>query len=395
MSKKKEIFEFPLKTKKNLALGILIGVACLVWAFLSSPDRAWINYLTNAFYFVSLSLSGMVFLAISNLSKASWVVPFKRIPESLAAFLPVGLLIMIGLIFGIHNLYEWSHHDVVAKDAILSGKAAYLNTTGFVIRMGVFFFLWIVISAIMKRVSDEQGSGNDELLSAKLQKWSAIFLIAFTFSYSLASIDWIMSLKPHWFSTIFGIYNFSGLFVNGIAVITLMLIWLQDKGYLSEEVTKEHFHDLGKFMFGFSTFWAYIWLSQYLLIWYANIPEETMYFVTREHHNWDWLFFFNVGINWIVPFFALMSYRAKRSPFVLFRVAVVLIIGRWLDIYLMVAPDVYEHAGVTDPQIGLIEVGVSIGFASLFILVIGLSLQKRKLAHKADPLFLEGATYKQ
>ncbi len=372
-----------------------LGLVCMVWAFYLSPTRAWINYLTNAFYFVSLALSGMVFVAILNLAKASWFVPLKRIPESLSSFLPMGFLIMGCLIFGMHTLYEWTHHDLVMSDPILKGKSPYLNVPFFIIRMVIFFVFWIFFSTMLKKTSEQQGQGDVEKMSGKLQKWSALFLISFSFSYSFASFDWIMSLKPHWFSTIFGLYNFSGLLVNGIAVTTLMLIWLQEKGFLKEQVTKEHFHDLGKFLFGFTTFWAYIWLSQYLLIWYANIPEETIYFISRENHNWDWLFFFNLGINWVVPFFVLMSYRSKRSSFVLFRVAILLIIGRWLDIYLMIAPDVYEHAGTTNPQIGPIEVGISIGFASLFILIVGLSLQKRKLVHKEDPFYLEGVNFKQ
>ena len=231
---------------------------------------------------------------------------------------------------------------------------------------------------------DEVGSH----VVAKISAASALTLIVFGLTYSIASFDWIMSLEPHWFSTIFAMYTFSGLFVNGVAFICLILILLKEQGYFPM-VNENHFHDLGKWLFGFTTFWAYIWFSQYLLIWYSNIPEETMYYIIREKGGWDWLFYFNLIINWLIPFFALMTRNSKRSPFILKRVCILLLVGHWLDIYVMVTPNVFKHAGLS-ASIGLVEIGAALGYAGLFVLVFGKTLSKNLLYPKKDPCFEEG-----
>ena len=388
-------FSFKVSTKRLLVTGMLFGIFCFVWSFLDSPQRAWTNYLVDFFYFISLALGGGFILALTAVANASWATPYKRLLEALTKFLPYGLILAAGLFFGIHTLYEWSHADVVAGDKILQAKSIWLNVGFFTTRMFLFILIWWGLTKILTSLSLKQDENPKAVLQSKFTKWGAIFLIVFAFTYSFASFDWLMSVRPHWFSTIYGIYAFSGLFVNVLAVITLMLIWMQSKGYYKDVINENHYHDLGKFIFGFSTFWAYIWISQYLLIWYANIPEETGYFLTREQHSWDWLFFFNLGINWLIPFLALMTRKAKRSTFILGRVCVLLIIGRWLDIYLMVAPDVYHHVGINNPQIGIPEIGIAIGVASLFILVVGRALSKTPLLAKNDAFLAEGLNLHQ
>jgi len=388
-------FNFKVPTKRLLVTGCLVGIFCFVWSFLDSPQRAWTNYLVDFFYFISLALGGGFILALTAVANAAWATPYKRLLEALTKFLPYGLLLGIGLFFGIHTLYEWSHPEIVANDEILQGKSVYLNVGFFMGRMFFFIFIWWALTKIITSLSLKQDENPQVSLQAKMTKWGAIFLIVFAFTYSFASFDWLMSVRPHWFSTIYGIYTFSGLFVNVLAVVTLMLIWMQGKGYYKDVINENHYHDLGKFIFGFTTFWAYIWISQYLLIWYANIPEETGYFITRELHAWDWLFFFNLAINWLIPFLALMTRKAKRSTFILGRVCILLIIGRWLDIYLMVAPDIYHHAGINNPQIGIPEIGMAIGMASLFILVVGRALSKTPLIPKNDTFLKEGLNLHQ
>lgn len=390
-----ENYIFQNKDKKVLMAGMAIGILCLVWSFVDSAQRGWVNYLTGSFYFLSLALGGLVFVSISNLAGASWFVPFKRLPESFASFLPLAFLLMLGLFGGIHTLYEWSHHDVVAADPILQGKQPYLNSPFFMIRTVIFFVLWFLVSHFLRKTSAQQGRGDAATLAGKLHKWSALFLIVFAFSYSLACVDWIMSLKPHWFSTIFAVYNFSGLFVNTLAFLVVLVLWLQKQGYLRDVVNEEHFHDLGKFIFGFATFWAYIWFSQYILIWYSNIPEETAYFVVREEGAWSFLFYFNLFGNWIIPFAALMTFKSKRNTNILLTVSIALLLFRWLDIYLMVAPDVFAHAGIKGVPFPLAEMGVAVGFFSLFSFILLRSLQKGKLLPKEDPFYLEGVHFKQ
>ena len=311
----------------------------------------------------------------------------SRVAESFAYFLPVVFLLTIGLFFGIHSLYEWSHADVVANDPILKSKSAYLNSPSFIFRCVLFFVIWMFFGWAIQRFSGKS--------LHKATIFSVLFLVAFAYTYSLFSVDLIMSLEPHWFSTIFGVYTFSGLFVNALAVLTLLLILVQKHGYLTREINENHYHDLGKLLFGFSTFWAYIWFSQYLLIWYSNIPEETMYYYLREHYTWDWLFYANLIINWLVPFFALMTRESKRKQFVLIRVCIVLLVGRWLDIYLMVAPPIYKHAHVTNPYIGWNEIIIALGFGALFILVVERALKRRSLLDNDDPYLKEGIHLEQ
>jgi len=383
---------FQLKSKTNslLLVGFLVAIVCFAIGLFKAPERTWVNYLINNFYFVSMALSGGFILSIAYAANGNWSAPFKRILEAMTAYLPVGLVLTLGLYFGLHTLYEWTHHDVVMADPILSSKTYWLNIPGYMLRIVIFFVPWILFTKALRyfsRKQDQTGSLNE---TKSLIKTAVLFLIFFAFSFSLASFDWIMSLEPHWFSTIFGVYTFSGLFTAGLAFVILTTIFLESKGYLKGAITEDNYHDLGKLLFGFSTFWAYIWFSQYLLIWYSNIPEETIYYYIREKHTWDWLFYLNLAINWIVPFFALMTRDSKRSRFILGRVCIVVLIGHWLDLYLMVAPNVYKHAGITNPSIGVIEVLMALGVGCLFTWVVARALGKAPLLAKNDP-YLEEA----
>jgi len=379
------------KIKTTCFWGVFIGLLCFGLGLYIDPKRAWLNLLLNNFYFVSLGLGGLFFVSLQNVTNSSWSRPMSRITESFSSFLPISFLITLGLFLGIHSLFEWSHHEVVMNDPILKGKAFYLNTTFFIARTIAFFVVWILLGKLLSHFSESQDNGKRVTLK-KVTLFSVLFLIFFAYSYSFFSFDMIMSLEPHWFSTIFGIYTFSGLFVNILAVLTLTIILLKEQGYLAHEINENHYHDLGKLLFGFSTFWAYIWFSQYVLIWYANIPEETVYFYLREHNTWDWLFYANLFINWLIPFFALMTRESKRRSFILKRVCIVLIIGHWLDLYVMIAPPIFKHAHVENPMIDWIEIGMALGFGALFILVLSRRLSKRKLI-PANDLYLEEGIY--
>ena len=387
-----EYFKASSKTNKILIAGMLIGALGFSVGLLISPQQAWLSYLVNLFYFTSLALGGMVWLSIASVANAGWLSPFKRLAESLSAFLPIGFILSFGLFFGIHTLYEWSHSEIVQNDPILLGKAAFLNTPGFVVRTIGFFLIWMVLIKVIRHYSKQQDVDGSDRWTYKIQRISPLFLILFALTYTFFSYDWLMSIRPHWFSTIFAIYTFSGLMVNTLAVVVFAALYLKEQGYLSSVISDDHLHDLGKLIFGFSTFWAYIWLSQYLLIWYSNIPEETGYYIERMRHSWDWLFFFNLIINWVIPFFALMSRGAKRNAFILKRVAIVLFVGRWLDIYLMSAPEVFHHAGINHFAIGMVEIAMAMGFASIFCYVYIQNLLKRSLIAKNDP-YLEEAIH--
>lgn len=370
----KNHFRFLPQLKTPLYILMFVGILGLAFGCLWYPERAWANFLLDSYYFLTLSLAGAFFCALQYLTKSRWSEVLRRLPEAIMSYVPVAGIFMLVLFFSVHVLYHWSHHDSLLYDEILQAKSSYLDQGFFFVRQGILILLWSGFAYVLRQNSlkyDETGNVDYYRLNVKM---SAIFMIVFALSFSLASFDWIMSLEPHWFSTIFGVYNFSGLFVNGLVVITLMAVLLKERGLMSE-INENHFHDLGKLIFAFTLFWAYIWYSQFMLIWYANIPEETVYFVNRLKNDWDWLFYTNFVVNFVLPFFVLLPYSSKRNPAVLKRVCILLLVGRWLDLYLMIVPGV---SGVTN-SIGFVEISMALGFAAIFVFVVVRTLAQRPL----------------
>lgn len=360
-----------------------IGVVAFFTALHQDPARAWGNLLISNVYFLSLSLIGIAFVAIQYVAKAGWPTLFRRIPEALTAYLPVGALLTALTYFGMHDLYHWSHHEAVAHDAVLAAKHAYLNVPMYFIRAGIFFALWMVFSHLIisrSRAQDQDGRTEHTHANVRL---SALFLVLFAFTYSLASIDWIMSLEPHWYSTIFPWYVFSGAFVHGAAVITLLLIFLNKRGFF-QETNKHHLHDLGKYIFAFSVFWGYLWFSQYLLIWYSNIPEETAYFLTRSG-AWHGVFWVNPIINLLLPFMLLLSAYSKRIGPRMISACALIVFGHWIDIYQMVMPAI-THDG---PHMGWQECFIFLGLGSIFLLLFERSFLNHPPQPEKDPYLVE------
>jgi hypothetical protein len=387
-------FEFSPKMQKVTIVGIIIGLISTVAAFVCDPTTAWISVLTNNVYFVMIAATALFYMCIQGIAHASWMAPYRRLTESMTTFLPVGFVLMLAMYFGMHSIYEWTHADIVMNDKIIRGKTPYLNTGFFMVRMVVMFVLWIAFSKILKGFSKQHDTEYSEELNNKIVKWSSIGTIVFSLTICMAAFDWMMSIEPHWFSTIYGVYVFAGAFVSTAAFLCLANIYLMDKGYLEGILTIEHLHDLGKLMFGFSVFWAYIWISQYLLIWYSNIPEETEYYLLRGHHGFKPFFWVTIFTNFLFPFFALMTRAAKRSVKRLKLVATVILLGHWIDIYVMIAPKVVEHHH-GHAHIGLTEIGMFIGYFSLFVFVVGKSFAKVNIIAKHDPYLPEGVSLHQ
>lgn len=375
--------------KKYLIYIVIVGSLISLLSLFHTPVRFWVNFLINNFYFICMALSGLFFLVLQNITGSSWMRTYQRVPEAMTKFLPFSLGLMFLGYFGLHTIYEWTHHDVMMNDPILVKKIAYLNTPFFFIRMVFFFLVWIGFSKLISYLMDRWDKTKYLEQDSRIAMYSAITLVVFSLTFAFASYDWIMSIEPHWFSTIFSIYTFSGLFVGGVAFITLALLVLRLQGYLTEYVTNDHLHDLGKWMFGMSTFWAYIWFCQYMLIWYSNIPEETEYYILRSQGNWTWLFWSNFAISFGVPFIFLMTRESKRNPVTLAIVAVVILIGRWVDLYTLVAPKVYEHNEIA-AIIGPYEIISAISYAAFFLLIFSYYLSKKKLIIENDPYFEEG-----
>jgi hypothetical protein len=380
-------FEGGLK-KVSLSL-ILLAVIGFAMSFMQNKVVGWVDYLVLSLYFTTISVSSLFFLGLTGVIQASWLTPYKRIPEAMSSFLPVAAVMMGGTLISLHTLYEWTHKEVVTNDPILLEKVAWLNEPRYIITMVIIFALWIGLATIFRRYSDKMDGANSVVEANNYVGFSAIAIMIFALTICVAAFDWIMSLEPHWFSTIFGVYIFAGSFQSGVAFVTISVVALKSWGYL-KNVNENHYHDLGKWMFGFSVFWAYIWISQYLLIWYANIPEETEYYVSR-HLHWNSQFFFNLFINFFVPFFVLMTRGAKRNAKVLVAVALVILGGHFLDMYIMVAPKVFEHYKIDAISgYGIVQFLQLVGGFGLFIFVVAKALSKRNLQPVNDPTFDEG-----
>lgn len=361
-----------------------VGVLTLILGVLFS-ERIWPNVLLAAWYITGIGFSGIMFVAIHYVSNAGWGVAIRRIPEAMFAALPIGFLLMILVVLGAHHIYEWTHLDVVAKDPILQGKQPWLNLTGFIIRIPIYFGLWFLFGKPILNHSRKQDEDGDAYHSVKSMRWSAAFLYLGGIAFVIASFDWIMSVEPHWFSTIFGFYNFAGMFDAGLAFMIIVLIYLRRGGYLPE-LKNDHLHELGRYLFAFTTFWVYIWFSQHMLIWYANLPEETGYYLKRHFGSFGVLAVLNICLNWLIPFMILMFRKTKRSEKSLLLASFIVLAGHWTDLYMMIFPPLLD----TDvPVFGLMEIGVVIGMIGVTMWVVLNKISKGNMIPVKDPYLEE------
>jgi hypothetical protein len=375
-----------------LALAIVGVIAAVVGAGVA-PDRLWASGLLVSYYVLGIGLAGLCFVAIHYTAGARWSVAIRRVAEALAATLFLGI-VFLAIVFVVRpQLYPWMDASSLGSpgDTALAFKRFWLSRPFFLSRAAVFAALWTLFAFAIRRCSRKQDLDGDPRWTRANVRLSAAFLVVFGVTFTLASVDWVMSLEPRWYSTIFGIYNFSGLFQSGLAALILTALWLEWRGPLRNVLNDEHLHDLGKLLFAFSVFWVYIWFSQYMLIWYTNIPEETTYFLRRLHGNWFALFVANVGLNWLVPFVVLLRRDAKRRRRTLGLVAGAVLVGRWLDLYLMIFPSVVGEA----PRIGLWEIGLTAGGMGCFGLVLVWILRRAPAVPIADPQLTESLGYEQ
>ena len=362
-----------------------MGIGAAVFGFIAAPERTWLNLLLNGFYVMSLALSATFFLALQRLAGARWSVDLRRIPEAFMLILPVAAVLMLAVFLGGRGLYPWSHPDTFAEEAATGGKGTYLDVTFLAVRAAIAFSLWALFGWLFRRTSlaQDREPGRNLVHHDRLNGYAAAFVVVFAPTFTLSAYDWIVSLEPYWFSTMFGVYVFAGAFVQGIAAITLAVVLLKERGYLGEVASEHHLHDLGKLLFAFSTFWAYIWICQYLLIWYGDLPEEVPYYVTRTQGPWLYIFGANLLVNWLLPFFILMRVRAKRTLRTLKIVSVLLLFGHWMDLYLLIMPSKWGS-----PQMGLLEPGIAAGCLALAFILFLRQLAKAPLVPVNDPVLV-------
>lgn len=364
--------------------------------------RVYTSLWQNNVFFTGLGIIGLFFVAIQYAAQAGWSAPIKRIPLAMGSWIPISGILMVILWFVVKaDVFHWTHHDLYVEgpnyDEILVGKSGFFfwpMEAGsfpifFFLRMVIFFALWYFFFVWIKKemlAEDVEGGVGHW---TKARSLSAIFLVIFAVSSSIAAWDWVMSIDTHWFSTMMGWYVFASWWVTGLAFITLVVANLKDSGYL-KQVNANHLHDLGKFVFAFSIFWTYIWFSQFLLIYYAHIPEETVYFVTRiQNSPYNWIFYTNLILNFVLPFLLLMTRDAKRHMSILKVVCPIVIVGHWFDFYNMVTPGVMQHDG----GFGLLEVGLAMIFMAAFIYVTLSALAKVPLVAKNHPMLEESLNH--
>ncbi len=358
--------------------------------------QLWANLLLNSYYFLLFAAAALFFIALNYASNAGWSTLLKRVMESITSYLPIGILLLVAVIyFGKEYLYDWVEYfqmnipsDSPLYKKVLAEKDWFLTENWLLIGVPLILVIWWAFRVVLVKLSHREDEEGGTTFFKKSVTYSAAFLVVFAFSFSLMSWLVMMSIDPLWYSTIYSVYNFAIAFVTGLTVICFFTLYLKSKGYM-EVVSDEVIHDLGKFMFAFSIFWAYIWVSQYLLIWYANMGEETIYYVARTSEHYRPMFRTNFLMCFILPFLILMMRKAKRSPKVLLVAGSIILLGHWLDLFLMIMPGtVGENA-----SIGLLEIGMTMTFAGLFIFWILNNLSKKNLYAKNHPYLLESANH--
>jgi hypothetical protein len=370
-----------LRGLKILTLMGAVGVLCgLMW----QPSLTWASLLMAGYLLTGFGLAGIVFVAIQYACGAGWSTAFRRVPEAMAAILPIGAA-LLAIVFLCHpSSYPWTSHPPHR-----GFQELWLRWPFFLARAFLYIAAWTAFALMITRTSSRQDRDNDIAHTRRNVRISVIFLLVFAVTFWLASFDWIMSLEPEWASTIFGIYNFAGMFSGGLALLIVLVLWLRQSGPLRDFVNEEHLHDLGKLLFAFSTFWMYIWFSQYMLIWYADISEETAYYIARLHNAWAPLFLLNMILNWAIPFAALLPRGTKRSARALGRVAVVVLAGRLLDVYLLIAPPLIGSR----PAFGIGTAGVLAGAAGLAVLAFHRGIREAAPVPLNDPYLEESLHY--
>lgn len=369
-----------------------IGIIFLaISAFLGVDNRAqfFFSYLVAFLFFISIGLGGLAFVLIQFATRAGWSVAVRRLAEHLMGTLPFMILLFLPLIAGFGDLYHWFHEEAIAHDPLLEAKSPYLNPGFFYIRSAFYLVTWALIAWWFRRQSIRQDQSGNIATTRRLQTFSAPAIVCFGITITFAAFDWIMSLDPHWYSTIFGVYFFAGSFLAGLASIILLVLWLKNQSLLTNIVNTEHYHDLGKLLFGFVVFWAYIAFSQFMLIWYANIPEETLWYAHRWHHGWEYASIALAAGHFFIPFFFLLSRTLKRKSATLFAAAIWVLIMHYLDLYWLVMP-VFQTEGF-HPHI--LDLLLFIGIGGIFDAVVIQLLKKPYLVPTQDPRLAESLSF--
>ena len=375
----------PLGVRALFGLLTAIGALTFLLEWRAEPTRAFAAFLLAYWYFLGLGLGGAFFTAIHHITGSTWSVAVRRVAESFMSYFPIAMILLLVFFLGVPHIYVWAsgagheggHH------ALDITKGGYLSTPLFALRAVVILGLWCAFGWYFLRNSIRQDKTGDPSLTRASVKAAPVFILLFALTVTLLSFDFLMSVEPTWYSTIFGVYCFAGFWQAALAAIAIVVVVLRRQGALEGVVSRFHYWDLGKLLFAFSVFWAYIAFSQFMLIWYANLPEETEWLIHRTYTGWG-----GVGIalgilRFVIPFFALMQQRMKENETVMLVVGAAVLVGQWIDLYWLILPAFSPESVV----FGWTEIGVTLGFLGLFGLTLTRFFAKNPVAPHGDPLF--------
>jgi hypothetical protein len=369
-------------------LALFGGVACAIFG-VANPKQFFFSWLVSFLFFLSLALGALFFVLIQYAAQGGWGIVVRRIGETTFVTLPVMAALFLPVLLGLHDLYEWSHAEAVENDALLQWKAPFLNVPFFLIRAVIYFAVWSFIAIRYYRGSRGQDDTGDPNVSARLRRLAGPAIIALALTQTFASIDWIMSLTPHWYSTMFGVYFFAGSFVGFIALLSIVAVAMRGAGLLDTVISVEHLHDIGKFLFAFTAFWAYISFSQFFLVWYANMPEETIFYKARMEGSWMQVSLLLMVGHFLIPFFYLMGRSVKRKGATLAVGGTWLLAMHFVDIYWQVMPTLHPEG--LRPSI--LDVAAFIAVGGCFLAAASWLMRRQALVPVRDPRLAESVAF--
>jgi len=372
-------------------IGIVLFIAGLILVILSysvNSTRSSYNNIIGCIFLVSVGVGSLFFVALEYVAGAVWSTPFRRVIEFISFVIVLLPLLVIPLLINVNTIFDWTHP--APADAMMLSKAPYLNVNFFIIRVIVFWLLWVGFYFFIVRNSKQQDETKDQMHTSRNIKLSAVFMPVFAITISFAAIDWLMSLQPNWFSTIFSVYYFSGTVLAALAAGTICIVLLNESGYLVIGLKSDHYYSLGALLFAFINFWAYIAFSQYLLIWYANLPEETVWFIARWHGSWKIISVGLVIVHFVIPYFGLLSQPSKMNPKRLLVMAGWILFAHYYDLYWLVMPNFSKEGFV----FGWMELSFPILIAGIIILAFTYKSKRQNLVPIGDPKLKRGIDFR-
>jgi hypothetical protein len=380
--------ELPSKVK-NIGWGLLfVGVIIYAVGYTVNPREAAFNNIIGFLFITSIAVGSIFLIALEYIAGAVWSVPMRRVNEFLGGLILIAPIVAVPMFFHLHDIFHWTDLGAVGTDELLKGKQPYLNLNFFIIRFVVVFAVWNLFYWLFTRNSLKQDLSKDQKLTTINIRLAAVFLPVFAITLTVTAVDWAMSLEPHWFSTILGVYYFAGTVLAAVATATYIIVKFHENGYL-RNLKRDHFYSLGALLFAFINFWAYIAFSQFLLIWYANLPEETIWFMKRWEGGMQFVSVLLIIVHFAVPYFLLLPQEAKMNLKRLKFMAIWILFAHLFDLYWLVMPT-YAN-GVT---IGWMEIGFPLLIIGLVIVVLGYKMRRHNLMPVGDPKLERGLKFR-